>query len=71
MVSLVRHKYSGKQFALKTVHMTKITTEPRQTPYIELEVMETLSAMGSVNCVKTYETFRSDRTYCIVMKHYK
>ena len=67
-VNLSLHTLTGRLVAIKSINKTKIKNERQKTKIqLETSIMKTLSSSNYI--VKIYETFQTEKHFCIVMEY--
>ena len=67
-VNLSLHTLTGRLVAIKSINKTKIINERQKTKIqLETSIMKTLSSSNYI--VKIYETFQTEKHFCIVMEY--
>ncbi|CAM9623961.1 unnamed protein product, partial [Ectocarpus fasciculatus] len=65
MISKVRHRHSGVEYALKTIQLDKISRSMLKEMRNEIEILKRLD---HPNIIRAIETFESDKEVYLVMK---
>ena len=67
-VNLSLHTLTGRLVAIKSINKSKIKNERQKTKIqLETSIMKTLSSSNYI--VKIYETFQTEKHFCIVMEY--